>query len=104
MFLRARPLYRDVDAAVTTSGVSFQVQTSASYPVKIHQVALWVDGLAFVGIGKSPTPPAPVQTNSVYQEANSERIYTLDGNDAYEGYIYVYAASGTISCRFSRFG
>lgn len=102
--LRARPLYRATHAAVDTNGQAFQVQTTDTRPVKVHQVVVSSDGLGFVGIGVSSTPPAPTTSNTAYLEAGQPYVLTLDGNDALERYVYVYAASGTVLVRLSMFG
>ena len=101
--LRARPLYRDADASVDTDGVAFQVYADADHPTKVHQVVVETDARIFVGVGRSQTPPAPTTQNTVYQPTG-ERVYTLDGNDAEERWLYIYAVTDTAEVFVSRFG
>lgn len=106
MILRARPLYRSEDATVDTAGTAFAVAASTTQPVTTHQIIVEIvgDSRAFVGVGRDATPPAPTANNTVYQAANTERVYTFDGQRDYEQYLYVYAVSGTIEAYISRFG
>jgi hypothetical protein len=67
-------------------------------------VKVYVSAQAYIGIGQAASPPAASTTNSVYQEAATEEVYTLDGNDAAERYLYVYAVTGTIVANVSMFG
>ncbi len=61
---------------------------------------------AYVGLGNVLTPiPAASATNSVYQEANTEVVYTLDGVSQTDGsHLYVYAVAGTVDVHVSYFG
>ena len=104
MILRARPLYRSTSASVGTGGTAFAIHGTSTQPVTTHQLVVFTSGLAFVGIGRESSPPTPTANNTSYQEAGESRVYTLDGNHNFEKYLYVYAETGTITVRISRFG
>ena len=101
--LRARPLYRSTHASVSTSGEAFEVRATSTRPVKAHQIIIEPSARIFVGLGTSATPPSPTVNNTVYQPAQ-ERVYTFDGNDALEKYLYIYAISSTVEVFISFFG
>lgn len=103
MILRARPLYRAINASVGTAGAAFELRTTTARPVTTHQIVVEVTGRAFVGVGRDSSPPAATTENSDYQPAG-ERLYTFDGNREYERYLYVYAETGTVEARVSHFG
>lgn len=104
MILRARPLYRSASASIGTAGEAFAIQSAAAQPVTTHTLIITVDGLAFFGVGREATPPAPTVNNTIYLEANSTMIFALDGNHNYEKYAYIYAETGSIEARLSRLG
>jgi hypothetical protein len=105
VILRGHPLYRATDAAVGTGGVAFAVHATGTQPVTTHQVKVKViGGLAFVGVGRSSSPPAPTVNNSAYIEDGETLVMSFDGNPNYEQYVYVYAETGTVLARVSRFG
>lgn len=103
MSLRGRPIGRGVSASVGTTGEAFDLRPITRTGHHTRQVEVSVDGLAFVGVGPSATPPTPTTTNTSYQEADTTMLYTLDGNRNVESYFYVYATTGTITARVSMF-
>lgn len=60
-----------------------------------QQILITVDTDAYVGFGNSDTVPAPTEDNTTYHDAGS-LVYTLRGDPAREGYVYVYAVSTSV--------
>jgi hypothetical protein len=99
--VRAKPLARDEGSSIPTTGTAFPIPTT----VAVHQIKVWVDDAAYVGIGTAASPPAASETNSVHQEADTELVLTLDGIWQTDGtYIYVYSKAATTTARISFFG
>jgi D-alanyl-D-alanine carboxypeptidase len=104
--MRSLPHSRDTDAAADTSGVAYAIPTGADTPFfPATQVKVYVSALAFVGFGPDDSPPTAAATNTVYQEGATEVVYTWQHfADAEIDFLYVYAASGTVTVRVSFFG
>lgn len=102
--LRSKPLGRGTNAAVSTTGVAFDMRPTVFNGRQVHQVQVTSDVLAFIAWGPAASPPTPTTTNSTYHEADSTMIYTLGGVREDELYFYVYAATGTAEVRVSFFG
>ena len=105
MPLRAVPLWRDTDATVDTTGVAYDLQASSTHPIHATQVKVYVSEAAYVGVGRTSSPPTASADNTVYQEAATEEVYTFSDNQNFTKYLYVYAVTGTITAvRVSAFG
>ncbi len=99
MTIRSRPLARDTNASVGTSGAAFDLSPSG-VAATTSQVKVFVDAAAYVGVGNAASPPTVSATNSVYQEANTEEVYIVGP----VGYLYVYSLASTLTARVSMFG
>ena len=95
--LRTLPLARDTDAAVDENGVAYDLRPSSYSGKLITQVKVYVAGLSHVGFGAAASPPAPTAANTVYQEAATEEVYTLDSRRQNHDYLYVYADSTSVA-------
>jgi hypothetical protein len=60
-----------------------------------QQILITTDTDAYVGFGNSETVPAASEDNTTYHDAGS-LVYTMRGDPAREGYVYVYAVSTTV--------
>jgi hypothetical protein len=60
-----------------------------------QQILITTDTDAYVGFGNSDTVPAASEDNTTYHDAGT-LVYTMRGDPAREGYVYVYAVSTTV--------
>jgi hypothetical protein len=60
-----------------------------------QQILITTDTDAYVGFGNSATVPAASESNTTYHDAGT-LVYTMRGDPAREGYVYVYAVSTTV--------
>lgn len=107
MPLRAYPIASFEDTSIDTAGEEFAIPASSDAPfMAATAVKIYVSALARIGFGPDDSAPTVSDTNSVYQEAETEEVYTLSGMEGDDeiSHIYVYADTGTVEARLSFFG
>lgn len=98
--VRTKPIGRDEDAAVPTTGVAFAIPTEVA--CRVVRITTGAD--AYVGIGADDEAPAASESNSVHHKSGTTDYY-LDGIPQRDGsYVYVYSQATTIACDISFLG
>lgn len=104
MLAASNAIGRDTNASINdTTGWAVDLRRATRKPFTVKQIKVYVSALAFIGFSRGDssagTPPSPTSGNTVYQEAGTEEVYSTNAR-----YLYIYAATGTITARVSLFG
>jgi hypothetical protein len=102
MILKSKTIGRDTSAIVDEDGVAFAIPHDDAV---CQQILIDVDADAYVGFGNSASVPAASSDNTGYHDTGT-LVYTMRGDPAREGYVYVYAVStsATLTAKLSYYG
>ena len=89
--LKSKSIGRDT-ISPDEDGLASEIPNGAAV---CQQILITTDTDAYVGFGNSDTVPAASESNSTYHDAGT-LLYTMRGDPAREGYVYVYAVSTSV--------